>query len=292
VIELRANAKVNLWLRVVGRRPDGYHDIETIFQSVGLADRVSCRLHEAREIDVSMSYEGVPELLTPKPEDNLVWKAARVFLDRTRSETGVSVDVTKRIPTGGGLGGGSADAAATLIALNELLEKGMQTGELQMIAAELGSDTSFCIGGGTALGTGRGEVLYPIADVASMAFAIGLSDDPLLTSEVYERWEPRADERPGVGEMISALAGGPDAVGPLLRNDLESAAFSLRPELADKKEVMTGAGACGALIGGSGASIIGLCRDEAHAAEVAASVGDAFDRVVVAPAVTASVQPA
>jgi 4-diphosphocytidyl-2-C-methyl-D-erythritol kinase len=292
VIELRANAKVNLWLRVVGRRPDGYHDIETIFQSVGLADDVSCRLSEPPDIDVSMSYEGVPEVLTPRLEDNLVWRAAHLFLDRTRSETGVRVEVTKRIPTGGGLGGGSADAAATLLALNDLLQRGMDAAELQMIAAELGSDTSFCITGGTALGTGRGEKLYPIADLAPMSFAIGLSHDPLLTRDVYERWEPVVEGGAGVGEVISALSRGPDVVGPLLRNDLEPAAFSLRPELAQKKDLMMAAGACGAILGGSGPSILGLCRDETHAAEVAASVTAAFDRVVVAPAEPASVRPA
>jgi 4-diphosphocytidyl-2-C-methyl-D-erythritol kinase len=291
VTRLRANAKINLWLRVVGQREDGFHDIETVFQNVDLADELSFALMAREGVEVSMAYEDVPAVAVPKPEDNLVWRAATEMLSRSSGARGARIDVRKRIPTGAGLGGGSADAAATLVATNELLELGLSKERLIEVAAGFGSDTSFSVLGGTALGTGRGELLTPV-NSPSLALVLGLSFEPLLTGEVYARCSPGGDG--GSEALVAALGAGAEAIAPLLRNDLEQAAFSLRPELREKKKRLLRAGALGALVSGSGPTLFGLCRDDAHAAEVAATCEDIalFDRVVVTRTKSPCVEPA
>lgn len=286
---VRANAKVNLWLRVAGKREDGFHEIETVFQSIGLADELSFTLTDAPDLQVSMSYESVPPRLVPRPEDNLVWRAAREMLNRTEHR-GASIGVVKRIPTGGGLGGGSADAAAVFVTLNDVLRLGLSTEELTGLAARSGSDTSFSITGGTALGTGRGEQLTPLP-TPDLALVLGLSDEPMLTKDTYERWS-RGRGESSSDELVNALGQGPEAVAGLLYNDLEEPAFSLRPELRDKKESLLAAGALGALLSGSGPTLFGLCRDERHATEVAAACEKEglFDQVVPARTRTACVE--
>lgn len=289
-----ANAKINLWLRIAGTTDDGYHELETIFQSVGLADELTFRVSATEGIAVDMSYEGIPPRLVPSPEDNLVWRAAREMTARAGDLTGLDIDVVKRIPTGGGLGGGSADAAATLVVLNGLLRTGLSPGALVGVARGLGSDTAFCVAGGTAVGTGRGEKLVHLQG-PSLALVLGLSDTPLATRDVYERWRPAAS--PGaaldVTDVARHLGGGPAEIAGLLRNDLEAAAFELRPELRDKKAELTSLGALGALVSGSGPTIFGVCEDEDHAAWVATRAREAklFDRVATVHTRPACVEP-
>ncbi|MEA2499427.1 MAG: 4-diphosphocytidyl-2-C-methyl-D-erythritol kinase [Actinomycetota bacterium] len=281
---VRANAKVNLWLRIEGRRMDGFHDIETVFQSVGLADELEFA-GVPRDVSVEMVYDGLSAEQAPSPDDNLVARAAAALRASADGDPGARVKVTKRIPIGGGLGGGSADAAATLVSLNDLWNVGLSQTELMELASTIGSDTAFCIAGGAAIGEGRGERLTLLDDHPPLALVLGLSRSPLLTGDVYARAEAMPGGGGEVNEMVDALeSGDAEAVAALLRNDLEPAAFSLRPELEAKKAELVAAGALGALVSGSGPTVFGLCFDLEDAYLVERRCRDAgiFDRVEVA----------
>ncbi|MGH2729323.1 MAG: 4-(cytidine 5'-diphospho)-2-C-methyl-D-erythritol kinase, partial [Actinomycetota bacterium] len=230
---MRAHAKLNLYLRVLSRRRDGYHEIVTILHGIDLAD----------DLEVADGRTGEINLVADRDlEPNLVVVAARRLMTRIEGGAGASIRLTKRIPVGAGLGGGSADAAATLVALNELWDAGLDRSALMEVAAEVGSDVPYFLIGGTALATGRGEKVRPLDAPAAMWFVLGLSDDPLMTSAVYDRYdELPLVEGPSPATMIAALgAGDVEAVGSLLSNDLERVAIDLRPELAAKKAVLAG----------------------------------------------------
>ena len=282
-IRLRTHAKLNLFLRVVGRRPDGYHEIESIFHGISLADDIEVRQVDGAEIEVEMN---VPRGLTveqPKLEDNLAYLAARALVDGGVSSSGVFIRIDKRIPIGAGLGGGSGNAAGVLVALNELWDGGLIDDDLNSIGASVGSDVPYCLAGGTMLATARGEKLTSLPSPRDLHFVLGVSDVPLLTKDVYARWdELDTKSETGSAPMTLALGSGdPTEVGPLLHNDLEPAAFSLRPELEELKKVISSAGALGAGLTGSGPTLFGIARDSEHAGDIAAKIEDRFDHVEV-----------
>jgi 4-diphosphocytidyl-2-C-methyl-D-erythritol kinase len=291
-VRLRTHAKINLFLSVQARRADGFHEIETIFHAIDLSDDMELRPRPNAEIDVGMSFATGVRGATPVREDDLVLRAAMLLARRAGVQAGARIDVTKRIPIGAGLAGGSANAAGALIGLNELWAAGLKPQDLQELAQELGSDVPFCLIGGTARGTGRGEVLVPLTVSAELWFALGLSREALATTDVYRTW----DELPATPEisaasMVEALAAGrTKEVGLLLHNDLEAAALRIRPELAQKKELLLEAGALGACLSGSGPTLIALAADERHAREIAARVGPEFDRAAVASSRPVGVQ--
>jgi 4-diphosphocytidyl-2-C-methyl-D-erythritol kinase len=275
-----AHAKVNLCLRVLARRGDGYHDIDTILHAISLADEIEAVADGSGEVRVVVRA-GAPVGALPAEEDDLVTRAARALAARSPRPVGARVEVVKRIPVGAGLGGGSSDAAATLLALNELWGLRLGRAQLAEVASGLGSDVPFFLSGGSMRARGRGEVLSPVRVGARLWFVLGLATSPLLTREVYGRWSPRTG-RGGEPGLTSALAAGdPSAVGRALRNDLEEAAFALRPELPEAKRALLDAGALGALVSGSGPTLFGLARDEEHAAALAAAVAGAFDRTEI-----------
>lgn len=282
-LRLTTGAKLNLFLRVLGLRPDGYHELESIFHSLEFADDLE--LSPADEISVEARPGGdfVGDL--PRQAENLVYKTAVMLRDHIGQDRGASIEVTKRIPIGGGLGGGSSNAAGTLVALNELWEARLERPEMIELACAIGSDVLYCIeGGSTSLVTGRGDKLAPLAAApAPIWFVLGISNQPLLTSEVYAAYdtlEPR--EHPGPASITMALGAGDIAeVASLLYNDLEPAAFSLRPELADKRQLFLDAGALGAGMTGSGPTMFGMAADEDEAQRIAARVEGGFDRVIV-----------
>jgi 4-diphosphocytidyl-2-C-methyl-D-erythritol kinase len=279
---LHSNAKVNLFLRVLGRRPDGYHEIETIFHTIGLADSLTFAPSTTGRVEIDMRSEGGP-MEMPPPEGNLVHRAAELLGAHRPNAEGVCIEIVKRIPIGAGLGGGSGNAAAALVTLNGLWDAGLDVHELGELAAEMGADIPFCLTGGTALATGRGERVSPLPQPAPLWFVLGLSDHPLYTSDVYEAFDPAKDaagarSRP----LVQALERGENAkVATLMHNDLERPAFRLRPELEGKKAAMLEAGAAGALMAGSGPTIFAMARDAGHAAAIAGRVEPAFDRVEV-----------
>jgi 4-diphosphocytidyl-2-C-methyl-D-erythritol kinase len=279
---VRANAKLNLWLRVVGRRADGWHDIETIFHGIDLADDLWIRPVDSGEVGVEVEFDDGVRGPLPAPSDNLAARAATELAANCGRRPGLDITILKRIPIGGGLGGGSADAAATLVALNHLWAQRRPPHELAELGARLGSDVPFCLLGGSARATGRGELLTPIGAPLELWFVLGLSPEPLLTRDVYARSRP-SPAGGDVEEMISALSAGDVAgIGARLHNGLEPAIFQARPALEAAKGAVLRAGAVGACVSGSGPTIFGLARDADHAHSLATRIEPVFSRVVVA----------
>ncbi|HJR44424.1 MAG TPA: 4-(cytidine 5'-diphospho)-2-C-methyl-D-erythritol kinase [Actinomycetota bacterium] len=294
-LRVRTGAKLNLFLRVLGLRPDGYHELESIFHSVEFADVLE--VAPADEISVTMrAGEGFEGDLPPQ-EENLIYKAALALGERAGTSAGAAIEVTKRIPIGGGLGGGSSNAAGAIIALNELWDVRLERADMIELARSLGSDVLYCIeGGATSLVTGRGDKLAPLPSVTPLWFVLGISTKPLLTAEVYAHFDTlEASEHPGPAPMTMALGEGDKAgVAALLYNDLQTAAFDLRPELSGKLDALVAAGAIGAGMTGSGPTLFGIASDEGSARRIAQSAAGDFDRVVVtssAPACVAGPDP-
>jgi len=274
-LRIRTNAKVNLYLRVGARRADGFHGLETVFHSVSLADELEFVRRDDPEVQVTVSGG------TIDATDNLVGRAAKLLQERTGISDGAAIDLRKHIPIGGGLAGGSGNAAGALIGLNELWGLKLSDDELMELALELGSDVPYCVRGGTCLARGRGEVLIPLPEPEPMWFVLGISDAPLSTAAVYGAYSENR-QAPPVAEVVDALQSRElEALGAALHNDLETAAIGLRPDLMEKRIAVREAGALGALVSGSGPTVFGLCRDEAHAREVGQVVAAGFDRVEV-----------
>lgn len=279
-----AHAKVNLFLRVAGLRPDGYHDIETVLQTVALADEVV--LHPARTgrlaVEFALDVPGPP----PEPAEDLALRAARALAARAPG-AGAVIEIVKRIPIGSGLGGGSADAAAVLVGLNEMWGCGLSTAELVRIGEGLGSDVPYLVTGGAARATGRGERLEPLPGLHAW-FVLGLSSHAVSTARVYALWDDVVAAGAGGDsrDVVAALgAGDVAAVGAALRNDLEVPARALVPDLDARRAVFVDGGALGAVMSGSGPTVFGIAAGEDDARRIAAAVGGRFDRVEAAAAV-------
>ena len=251
---MRVPAKVNLALNVGATDTEGYHALGTLFQAVSLFDDLAARPAEAGVFRVSFRGEGASGL--PVDDTNLVVRAARLLAETCGTgNLGAEIRVHKRIPVAGGMAGGSADAAATLVACNRLWGTGLDAEQLHALAARLGADVPFLLHGGTAVGTGRGEKLRPVPVRGSFQWVLALSHHGLSTPAVFREFdrisEPRpTDINPG---LLAALADGDTSgVGSLLGNDLQQAAINLQPELADVLAMGCEAGAVGALVSGSG----------------------------------------
>lgn len=271
---MRAPAKINLHLSVGQRRPDGFHDLTTVFQAVSLYDDVE--LVRADALAVSVTGEGAD--LVPLDDSNLALRAVRLIAERTGQEPLVDVRISKGIPVAGGCAGGSADAAAALVGCDALWGTGLSKDELAELGAQLGSDVPFSLHGGTALGTGRGEQLTPVLGQGDYSWVLALADGGLSTPEVYAQLDRQRDSGPvGVvtdpADVLTALRQG-DAValGRALGNDLQSAALALKPSLRLLLETGRDLGALGALVSGSGPTVAFLARDEGHAVALAASL--------------------
>lgn len=290
-VRFRTCAKVNLFLRVLGRRVDGFHEVETILHGVGLCDDIEMSLSESPEvtIDMQMSDGVVGEL--PPDEHNLIVRAAKA-LTRSGPARGAHVNLKKSIPIAAGLGGGSGNAAGALQILAEMWELDLDKGALLELAGEMGSDVPYCLEGGTALATSKGDTLTPLPAPQPMWFLLAGSKEPLLTSSVYARWDdlPPVEEVPSAPMTLALGAGDVREVASLLHNDLEAASFSLRPDLEPKKEVLRAAGALGAAMSGSGPTMYAVASDEAHARSMAAKVEDDFDWLRVVPSQRACIE--
>jgi 4-diphosphocytidyl-2-C-methyl-D-erythritol kinase len=282
-LRLRTHAKLNLFLRVVGRRADGYHEIESIFHGIDLADDIEITETRAPGVDVEMHFavEGMGK--APGLEDNLVYRAARSLIEQGEGERGVKIEVIKRIPIGGGLGGGSGNAAGALLALSRHWGMALERERLLELAGTIGSDVTYCIDGGTALATARGEQLTQIPAPRQMSFVLGISKEPLLTRDVYEAWDRLGPEQEVTSSTMAPALGAGDVheVALLLHNDLERPAFMLRAELVRKKEAMLEAGVLGAGMTGSGPTMFGILEDEDAARKAADRVRPNFDQVLV-----------
>jgi 4-diphosphocytidyl-2-C-methyl-D-erythritol kinase len=279
---MKTHAKVNLFLRVLGRRPDGYHEIETILHGTALADELELRAMSSGTIHVDMTLAGDLRGPLPLPAEDLVARAAGAVGAAAGGRWGAVIRVVKHIPIGAGLGGGSANGAGTLVALNELWGNPLRPEELTSRAALLGCDVPYFLEGGTALATARGEEIAPLVSTSVLWLVLGISHAPLATGDVYAAWDAIGPTPVNAAPLVMALgAGDAGEIASLLHNDLEAAAFRLRPGLAGAKEAMLAAGAVGASMSGSGPTIFGIARDRSHARLLAARVEDAFDLVVV-----------
>jgi 4-diphosphocytidyl-2-C-methyl-D-erythritol kinase len=265
-LSVRCFAKINMSLRVLGVRPDGFHDIQTIFQSIDLHDVLHLRLSE-RQDQVSLSCSD-PSI--PTDSDNLSVRAANEFKRRSGLPSGIDMVLEKRIPVAAGLGGGSSDAAAALRALNLLAGEPLPPEELAEVAATLGSDVPYFLLGGTALGEGRGERLTPMADDRTMQLLLLAPRFRVSARSAYELFD--LTFRAGISDSTLRLPlGQAQSSGITWHNDLERGVFDAYPELVSLKEGLLEAGAEEAVMSGSGPVIVGNFTDSgvaAHAAEV------------------------
>lgn len=276
-VTVRAPSKVNLHLAVGDLRPDGYHDLHTVFQALSLHDEVSVVPADTLTVRVS----GADAAAVPTDSTNLAWRAAELLAERAGRAPDVAITITKGIPVAGGMAGGSADAAATLVALDALWGLGSSREELDGLAAQLGSDVPFCLHGGTAIGTGRGEQLVPILARGTFHWVLALAKDGLSTPVVFRELDRlRAEGDPHrVGDtdaLLAALASGdPHQLAPLLGNDMQAAALSLNPMLRRTLRAGVDAGALAGIVSGSGPTCAFLVADQRAAVAVSAELAGA-----------------
>ncbi|HET9143062.1 4-(cytidine 5'-diphospho)-2-C-methyl-D-erythritol kinase [Actinophytocola sp.] len=279
-VTVRVPAKINLHLGVGELRADGYHELATVFQALSLTDEVTVAV--AEEPGVEVHGEGAPAV--PTNAENLAWQAARAlatYIGRNPNDLKIRVVIRKGIPVAGGMAGGSADAAAALVALAVLWKLEIGRDELTTIAATVGSDVPFALHGGTALGTRRGEQLVPVLTRHTFHWVLAFDQDGLSTPRVYAELDRlRADGDPPrlgpVEPVLEALASGdPRQLALLLGNDLQAAAVSLRPGLRRTLRAGVNAGALAGLVSGSGPTCAFLCEDGDAALRVAAELAGA-----------------
>jgi 4-diphosphocytidyl-2-C-methyl-D-erythritol kinase len=275
-MRFRSYAKLNLHLEVLGRRADGYHELRTLFQTIDLADRLVLEGRDAPGIELDAG--GDPGV--PRGPENLAWRAAEAFLAEFREApfAGVAIDLEKRIPTGGGLGGGSSNAATVLLGLARLAGldpfSAPVAARLARIGRALGADVPFFLVGGCALGLDRGDRIVPLPDPAPPAaggdFYLALPPFGLATVEVFRRLEPERTER-GFEPLARAAAGERVPVDELVgANDLEAPAFALSPPLAAMYTSLVRGGAGRVRMSGSGSSLFAHFAEGAAAAAAAA----------------------
>jgi 4-diphosphocytidyl-2-C-methyl-D-erythritol kinase len=281
-VTVRVPGKVNLYLAVGDRRDDGYHELTTVFHAVSLLDEVT--VSTADVLSLEMAGEGVESL--PTDERNLAWRAAELMADHVGRAPDVAISIEKSIPVAGGMAGGSADAAAVLVAMNTLWELGVPRRDLHVLAAQLGSDVPFALHGGTALGTGRGEELATVLARSTFHWVLAFAEGGLSTPAVFAEID-RLRDTAGAGRdapprlddpepVLAALASGdPAELAPLLGNDLQAAAVSLDPGLRRTLRAGTGAGALAGIVSGSGPTCAFLCTSASAALDVGAELAGA-----------------
>jgi 4-diphosphocytidyl-2-C-methyl-D-erythritol kinase len=271
---VRAPAKINLYLSVGQTRPDGFHDLTTVYQAVSLYDDITV----TRSSALSVRVEGESADQVPTDASNLAARAVTALAARCGRSPDVDIRIRKGIPVAGGCAGGSADAAAALVACDELWELGLSRPELLEVAAELGSDVPFSLQGGTALGTGRGEQLTPVLGAGNYTWVLALVDGGLSTPAVYGELDRQRERGPVAmmtdpAEVLSALRRGRAAsLGRSMSNDLQEAALAMRPDLRSLLELGEDLGALAGLVSGSGPTLVFLVQDEAHGASFAAGL--------------------
>ena len=276
-VTARVPAKINLSLSVGPLRPDGFHELVTLYQAIALFDDVTATLKpkdERSTVEVSGEYA----TSVPLDESNLAYRAAMRVLEAYEDDSAFAISIRKSIPVAAGLAGGSADAAGALLAMDTLLGGQLGKNELHLLAAELGSDVPFALMGNTALGRGRGEEITPALSRGEFHWVLGISNQGLSTPAVYKESDrlregmlvsaPRISER----LMHALLSGEPEELGKNLSNDLAPAALALRPGLRLVLDIAAEYAALGAIVSGSGPTIAILARDEEHSLDIAVAL--------------------
>lgn len=275
----RSYAKVNLYLDVLGRRDDGYHDLETIFQTVDLFDELQFT-ERPSEITLACATPNIGP-----PEKNLAWRAAALLKKECDCPRGVHIELTKRIPIAAGLAGGSGNAAATLHALNRLWDLALTDTHLHALAQELGADVPYCLVGGSVAATGRGDELSPLKPLPEAWLVLLHPALSISTAHVFNHPKltcsgiaPVDGRTPAFAQVIAAAESGDWSAA--LFNRLEEVVFDEHPELAKLKGRLMDAGCSAAVMSGSGPTIFGVCASEEEAARVASTVRDVDATVV------------
>jgi 4-diphosphocytidyl-2-C-methyl-D-erythritol kinase len=274
-VRVRVPAKINLHLHVGPVRSDGYHELVTVYHAISLYDEVSVRRGD--RLTLTMEGEGAGELTLD--DDNLVLRAARALARHTQREPFARLHLRKQIPVAAGLAGGSADAAAALVACDALWQTHLARDELAELAGSLGSDVPFLVLGGTALGTGRGESVSPVlATGHAWHWVVAIADGGLPTPAVYAELDRLRHNGSHIDagapdDLMAALRQqDPRVLAAALANDLQPAALSLRPALSATLQAGLHAGALGGIVSGSGPTCVFLASDARHAAAIAAQL--------------------
>jgi len=261
---IRAPAKVNLFLEVLAKRPDGYHDIETLMVAVNIFDTLKFREDSSGDIRLTCNR---PELSTGP--DNLVVRAAALLKRQTGCEKGARIRLVKRIPLAAGLAGGSSDAAVTLIGLNRLWKLQLSPKQLMSLATELGSDVAFFFSTPTAWCTGRGEQVRPLRLGKPLWFVLVCPPFGISTALVYRRLTPPDQPQSGAPILDAARVGGVEEIGRRLHNRLQPVALRFCPALVGVQDRLAVLGPAASALSGSGSSFFALCRDEREALRIA-----------------------
>lgn len=286
-VVVAAPAKINLSLGVGPVRSDGFHPLATVYQAIGLYDEITVRT--ADEQSLTVSGEDIDVSDVPTDESNLALQAASLLALHHRRDDAVEMTIRKRIPVAGGLAGGSADAAGALVACEALWGTETPREELLELAADIGSDVPFCLVGGTAIGTGRGEVVTPAMTRGKYWWVLALAEGGLPTPAVYREFDrlhasAPAPEPEVPTELMAALRSGDvELLGKALTNDLQAAAFGLRPELEELLALGIQGSAHGALVSGSGPTCLFLAENETHATQVRGWLWNSVPKLVYAP---------
>ena len=276
-VTVRVPAKVNLQLSVGPRESDGYHQLVTVFQAISIFDDVTVKIGE-QGTGINLSVSGDQIHGVPTDASNLVVKAAELIATKFEIDIDASIDIKKSIPVAGGMAGGSADAAAAIVAIDDLYDLNMTRDEMHEIASQLGSDVPFLLSGGTSIGQGRGDQLTAALSRGTYHWVLALSSVGLSTPAVYgecDRLRQGLDiSEPQISDalMQALLSADPSAVGKLLVNDLQPAACSLRPALRLILDVGQEYGALGAIVSGSGPTVAFLVSDEEHGLDLAVAL--------------------
>lgn len=270
---LQAPAKINLTLKVIGKRPDGYHELETVMQQINLCDSISIHVADSG-IRVDSN-----SLQVPDDDENLAFKAARAIYDRLGIQTGLRIHIDKRIPVGAGLAGGSTDAAVVLLGINDLLGSPLDLRALMELGLQIGSDVPFSVMGGCALARGRGEILEPVGPGPQLEMVLVKPPGQLSTSEVYRDLRlGELRDPPDNGAFLEAWYRC-DIMGlaAQMKNDLETVSIIKCPEISAVKYKLTALGAIHSVMSGSGPTVIGLFADYQQAVRGWRTIKEEYD---------------
>lgn len=271
-IQIHAPAKINLWLNVMDKRLDNYHEVSMIMQSLALGDRITIRAAFQEGIYLQSNIQGVA------PEDNIAYKAARLveetYLLPRGQKLAVEINIDKYIPMAAGLAGGSTDAAAVLKGLNQLYNLALTDEQLEMLASQLGSDVPFCLHGGTQIATGRGEILHRAPELDTIAVVLAKPVESLSTAKVYDDYKSAYQlVASDLDRVVEAIAQHDYAtLCNLMRNSLEKVSISHLPIIQDLKEAMLDYGADFSMMSGSGPTVFGLTKTREEARHLAQSL--------------------